>query len=1020
MRSAILWFAALGLAVLAWPAHSQDKKKDPYADHIAATKPRTPAEERKAFQLPPGFEAQLVASEPDIHKPLNLAFDDAGRLWVTETVEYPYPAPRGRKARDAVKVLSDFAPNGKARKITTFADGLNIPIGVIPLPGTRPQDALVHSIPSILRLRDTRGTGKADERTLAYARFAFRDTHGMTSNFTWGFDGWIYACHGYANTSTVKGKDRRAITMNSGNTYRMRADGSTVQQWTWGQVNPFGLTFDPLGNLYSADCHSQPIYQLLRGGYYPSFGKPHDGLGFAPEMFTNYRGSTAISGIAYYAADNFPASYRDTVFIGDVVTNEIVQFRLTWQGSSPRATQHPFLRSKDPWFRPVNILLGPDGALYVADFYNRIIGHYEVPLHHPGRDRKRGRIWRIVYTGKDGKGTSAPRTDWTKAKIADLVKDLRHPNITVRFKATNQLVARGGKKGAQAVRAALDFRKDDAGSIHQRAHGLWVMERCKELDEATLEKALKDQPGVRVHALAILGERATITAAQRKAILACLKHKNAHVQRAAADALGRHPSADNLRPLLDVRHAVPSADTHLLHVVRMALRDQLRSAGNWKVLDKLEGWSERDQRAIADVSLGVPAPEAARYLMAHIQRWEYGRDPLVLFVHHIARHGDSKTTRALLTFAKGNRSGDVLHQVALFRAIERGTAERGARLGKEVRAWAVDLAGRCLAARDGGAVQAGLELTGLLRLKAHEGKVIALAKGRSTPDGQRKAALNALAAIDARRHASTLGKVLADDSSSVDLREHAALLLSQANQKETRAQLVAALLAAPARLQNVIATGMAGSREGAEQLLEAVSTGKASARLLQERAVYLRLERANPPKWKERVAKLTAGLPAADKKMQALLDARRKGFLKAKKDVARGAKVYEKSCAICHQIGGKGAKIGPQLDGIGLRGLERLLEDTLDPNRNVDQAFRSTTLTTKKGKVISGLLLKEEGAVLVLADAQGKEVRVAKKDVEERSVSQLSPMPANFAEQIAEADFYHLMAYLLAQKPAGK
>ncbi len=100
---------------------------------VAPTEARTPDEERKAFHLPPGFEAQLVAEEPAINKPMNLAFDDRGRLWVTTTVEYPYPAKEGTKPRDRVVVLDDFAPDGKARKVTTFADGLNIPIGVLPL-----------------------------------------------------------------------------------------------------------------------------------------------------------------------------------------------------------------------------------------------------------------------------------------------------------------------------------------------------------------------------------------------------------------------------------------------------------------------------------------------------------------------------------------------------------------------------------------------------------------------------------------------------------------------------------------------------------------------------------------------------------------------------------------------------------------------------------------------------------------------------------------------------------------------
>jgi putative heme-binding domain-containing protein len=147
--------------------------------------------------------------------------------------------------------------------------------------------------------------------------------------------------------------------------------------------------------------------------------------------------------------------------------------------------------------------------------------------------------------------------------------------------------------------------------------------------------------------------------------------------------------------------------------------------------------------------------------------------------------------------------------------------------------------------------------------------------------------------------------------------------------------------------------------------------------------------------------------------MQDLLNRRRDSFQKAKKDVALGAQVFTKSCANCHQVGGQGAKIGPQLDGVGVRGLDRLLEDVLDPNSNVDQAFRQTSLTLKKGQVLSGLLLKEEGEVLVLADAQGKEVRVTKDEVEERSTSQVSPMPGNFAEQIPESDFNHLLAYLL-------
>jgi putative heme-binding domain-containing protein len=162
---------------------------------------------------------------------------------------------------------------------------------------------------------------------------------------------------------------------------------------------------------------------------------------------------------------------------------------------------------------------------------------------------------------------------------------------------------------------------------------------------------------------------------------------------------------------------------------------------------------------------------------------------------------------------------------------------------------------------------------------------------------------------------------------------------------------------------------------------------------------------------------LTQGLPPADQQIQDLLKTRHDRFAQAKKDPVLGAKIFEKNCAICHILANKGAKIGPQLDGIGNRGLDRLLEDIIDPNRNVDQAFRQTTINLKNGQIVSGLLLREEGEVLILADSQGKEVRVEKKKVEERTLSNLSPMPANLIEQIPEADFYSLVAFLLEQRP---
>jgi putative heme-binding domain-containing protein len=313
-------------------------------------------------------------------------------------------------------------------------------------------------------------------------------------------------------------------------------------------------------------------------------------------------------------------------------------------------------------------------------------------------------------------------------------------------------------------------------------------------------------------------------------------------------------------------------------------------------------------------------------------------------------------------------------------------------------------------------VLSGIELCGTLKLVRLAPPLVARAEDAKAPEPQREKALAALVSIDARKHTPVVSRVLADASAPITLREKSAGLLGLINQPESQAELLKALSSAPGRLGAAIAAALAGSRPGAEKLLEAVALGKASPRLLLERQVEVKLNGANIPDLKTRVAKLTQGLPPADQRIQELLQRRQAGFARARKDEQKGAVVFEKSCAVCHQLSNKGAKIGPQLDGVGIRGIDRLLEDILDPNRNVDQAFRSTTLNLKNGQVVSGLLLREEGEVLVMADNQGKEVRVPKKSVEERVVSSLSPMPANLMDQIPEEDFYHLLAFLLAQR----
>ena len=980
-------------------------------ENVSSLPPRTPDDERKALHVPPGFEIQLVAAEPDIHKPLNLAFDDRGRLWVTSTVEYPYPARQGTRPRDTVKVLSDFQADGRAKEIETFADGLNIPIGLLPMPSARA--ALVHNIPNIYLMRDSDGDGRADTREVFYGIYGNRDTHGMTNAFSWGFDGWIYACHGYSNDSEVQGKDHKPIHMQSGNTYRMRPDGSHAEYYTHGQVNPFGLAFDPLGNLYSADCHSRPVYQLIRGAWYPSFGKPDDGVGFGPDMVTHDHGSTGIGGISFYAAEQFPEAYRGTVFLGNVVTNRVNHDKIEWHGSSPKGIEQPdFIWSEDNWFRPVDIELGPDGALYIADFYNRIIGHYEVPLTHPGRDRERGRIWRIVYKGTDGKSAPSPKPiDRTTSSVTDLVSDLAHPNLAVRISAANQLVERGGESAVAAVRAIMK----PGTPPRQRVHGLWVLERCNALDDATLLTCAGDPDReLRVHGMKVLVDRTELTKRLAELAPSHLSDADPYVRRAAAEVLGAHPDLANIRPLLAVRQATPADDTHLIHVARIALCDQLKYSHVWSQLASLN-LSERDRRDIADATTGVHTEGAAAFLFAHLKAFEEPHAELPRFIHHVARYGAPALMPELVALAVADKRPPA-ERLELLKSVQQGTQERGLALDESSRRLAARLAGQLLTSRQPSDVMLGVDVVRDFRFRDMQPDLKKVIQRPHFAEEARIHAMGALMVIDPKANLAMIADVLADASAPIGMRDAAANLLGNLDRPEAKTALLGNLPRAPERLQSAIAAALVRRRQGADALLQAIAAGKASARLLQERSVTISLESSGLPDVVNRIAASLKGLPPADEKLSALYASRRDGFGRTQANPAPGAQVFEKHCAVCHQLEGKGARVGPQLDGIGSRGLDRLMEDVLDPNRNVDQTFRVTNLALKNGQIVSGLLLREEGEVLIIADSQGKEVRVPKSSVEERSISPLSPMPANLTDQVGEADFYRLMAFLLSKR----
>ena len=1004
---------ALAALLLSAFVHGAD---DPYAAHIPKTPALSPEEERLQLVTPPGFEVELVASEPDIRKPMNIAFDDRGRLWVTDTIEYPFPAKEGTEARDSVRILEDADGDGRAEKVTVFASGMNIPIGIIPVT----DGAIVFSIPKIWRLIDHDGDGKADEKKELYGTFGNADTHGLTGSFSWGFDGWIYAHHGYANKSDIRGGDGSRIELQSGNTYRFRPDGSRVEQYTHGQVNPFGMAVDPLGNFYTADCHTQPVYMLLEGAWYPSFGKPHDGLGYGPAMIDHDHGGTGVAGIAYYAADAYPEEYRDTVVTGNVMTNRVNHDSLERRGSTLWTVhRQDFIASKDPWFRPVAFAVGPDGNIYVADFYNRVIGHYEVPLNHPARDRDRGRIWRVVHRGSGTAPTAKRPPSAFVAKgrtaergpglIPDLLEDLASGNLTVRTFAANGLVELGAH-AIDPVRRALQSPR----SAFQKAHALWVLERLASLEGPEIEAAAKSPDAiVRTHVQKILSRRSAMTEGGRALARAALEDADAFVRRAGAETLGNHPASENLSPLLDLLLKTAAEDTHLVHATRMAIRDQMVSGPAWELASKMDP-DGAEAKALAGIALGVPTPDAALFLMKLERAGKLPGDDAA-YARHVARHSPpAERESAIREVLRGSESEPVDRRLRTIEGIIQGTRERGAEVDGWIRDEAAGLARSLIASDDDGKASAGLQLSRSLKIRRLEDAISSLARSTSRSMDLRKSACDALAEIDGGGSLPLMGQILADPAEPLALRQHAADVIGNMPGPDATEELLTRLRSAPERVGTRIASSLAKRRRPAERLCAEIEAGKASPRLLQDREVRVRLEQVGIPG--ERIESLTEGLVSLEEKSRELMDSRLKGYAKASPDPGRGKAVFEKTCAPCHKLGSIGTKVGPDLNGIGDRGLERLIEDVLDPSRIVDQAFRTTVILQEDGVARSGLLVSDEGEILTLVDTQGKPFSIAKSEVKSRDVSNLSPMPSNIAEALPEAEFHDLMAFLLRER----
>ena len=1062
---------------------------------VRETDALTPEQERAGLHVPPGFTVQLFASEPMINKPINMAFDARGRLWVSSTVEYPYSADKSRwsdaqgthvkDSRDAIKILEDTDGDGKADQVTDFADGLNIPTGV--LPWHKPEHksgCIAWSIPNIWYFADTDGDGKADHREILFGPLGYeKDTHGMCSSFRLGLDGWVYATHGFNNTSHFKAKDGSTLDLHSGNVFRFKPDGSRIEQWTGGQVNPFGLCWDRFGNLYSADCHSSPIYQLIRGACYPSFGKPDDGLGFAPVMCQHSHGSTGICGIVYIDGGVWGPEWDDHMFVGNCVTSHVNHDKVTFNGATPKANEQPdFITSDDPWFRPVDLQLGPDNALYIADFYNKIIGHYEVPLDHPGRDKERGRIWRVV---KDDRVVSLQDCHLETLSDKSLAQQLESENLTRRYLA-GEVICQRGEGAYEAVVSVIPKSNEGAqvseGIALRMANGLWIggrlgkcsitqFKQAESLDLLSSVHAFKalaalmHEPGVpgyfaqtrtlvdlnpkSARAITVSSSWVDITTGEvvefsnprggtRTETRASVENRKAKIECMGAS---EDPAA-----IQELQTMLASTDPTMSLTLKIALKRLLALPGAFNALPL-------DYSHLTEVALAVPTAEASAWLWKSETLANQPTVPLAKVVAHVGRYAEPELLKAVIQKVHSKtHDQSPATQLEMIQALHNGLSERGAPANPELLQWTQELATQLLDSADKqptptwttlGSARWSLQprkcadgteaqvlqsmikgggdeekLTGVLKSKsfAAPAKLALWINGHRGSPAAKAHDKNLVRVVDAQSGA-ILASVFPPRSDvcqrvELDLAKHAGktvqLEIVDGDDGKSYAWL------GITRIEPVVVSvndfQNEDSTRSALKILAMMLQHTAPAALREKLAAYLPPRPAPPP---------LPVSPEQRKQLDALIATRASAYAKAKPDVAAGRTVFTTNCAVCHQIRGAGGLIGPQLDGIGARGAERLSEDILDPNRNVDAHFHLHTLTLKDGSVLSGFLKGEAGQVLILADVAGQEQRVSKNDLAKDVTTPMSLMPPVFGQTLDEKTFINLLGYLMNEK-AGK
>ncbi len=960
--------------------------------------PKSPEESLACFKVEPGLRVELVAAEPLVFDPVSIGFDEQGRMFVVEYIDYPEgPKNPNDPPLSRIVMLEDTDNDGRMDRRHLFADHLNFAHSLMPFRG----GLLVGAKTEILFLKDTDGDFQADVREVLYRGFTPAHAQMQIGCANWGMDNWIYWNYGPGKIERVESTSESAAKL-SGLPPRtaqpllempkkeFRIHPLTFEFQPASGLGQFGNTIDNFGRRFYctnrnpimtapisfAELKRNPYMIFARDQYdvAPSGG---DALVFPlVEMKSNYLSHagthTAACGTTAYRGDLLGPRYENSVFvcepIGHLVTRSIVQStgaKLTAERARPKAD---FLASTDTWFRPASLATGPDGALYLADMYRLWVEHpkfFPPDIAHKldwraGEDR--GRIWRMV---PDGSQAKLPRFVPPQT-TSDLTSMLSDSNGWRRQLAQRLLVERQAKDAVPALRELL---KSNIG-IHAAQHALWTLDGLGELAPSDVEIAMNSaNEHVRQDA-AKLSTKFLDQPAIFNRLLLLVDDPEASVRFQVALALGESAS--------------PSATQSLSKIAR---RD---AAEDWFVTAILTASKDRSGAILADlvhgssVSALSDGPGYVR-LMRELSTV-------------VGTRGDLKELEQVLrTIGSAGKQG-VWWQTATLSGLATGLSRHQGPLGR------ITLA-KLLAEPPSVLQECVIPVRELLKRTAS----VALDDGLPLSDRLTAIELLGYQPIDQSMAAF---KRLFVSSQPIEVQLASLEAMQQSGGDRASRIVLDQWPTLGPKVRPAAITHLLRRVNTTRETLEAMAAGKIQASVLDidQRARMLKHPDA-------------AVLALAQKVFGSAVSADRQAVaheyqtaMTMKANAAAGQQVFDRVCAKCHRIDGRGFEVGPDISDVRNRSREALLYDILDPNQKLEPKFTAYQVLTDDGQVFQGLMVSETPDAIVLRLAEGKEQTISRPEIEELQANGKSLMPEGVEKDITVQQMADLLEYLKGQR----